>query len=92
MYLIIKAGVYIQGILGAYDNLGESINVANKAINAEPDDYHRIHIYKIPTNEAINLSLDDKDYLVYTFRRLDRGSKQEITGRLTEKGEHMTID
>lgn len=59
LYLVIKEGVYIQGIFGVYDTLDKAKEALKKAIKRESDNYHHFNIIhtKLNTETYIHNSI-----------------------------------
>ncbi len=53
MYIIVKQGVYIQGVYGPFQDgrfskgLEDAKKAANKLAASEPDDYHTFDVYEL---------------------------------------------
>ena len=75
IYLIIKQGVYIQGIFGIYDNLALAKDAMKKAKILESDNYHYFHI--LGTN--INKEEYIEDNLILVL--LDKPNKKTVADK-----------
>jgi hypothetical protein len=64
LYIVVRYGIYMQGIFGVFDTQGSAIEAANTAFEAEKDNYHSFHVESITLNSA----------------KMDEGSIFEIKG------------
>ncbi len=53
MFIVYQGGVYIQHIIGAFDDFEKAEVAAIDAIKAEPDDYHTMIIIKTKLNKSM---------------------------------------
>lgn len=51
VFVVVKHGVYIQGIIGVFDSVEKAHYAANQAVINERDDYHTFHIVEFKLNK-----------------------------------------
>jgi len=63
IYIVVRLGVYMQGIFGVYSSLKLAKEAKVKAKELEPDDYHNFYImqYTLDNNEEISKESDYHD-------------------------------
>ena len=62
LYIVIKKGIYIQDIIGVFDDLEKAKTSALEKVSEEPDDHHSFHI----AETELNKSKDNDTYLSET--------------------------
>ena len=63
IYILIKMGVYINDIIGIFDDSENTKEIALTMIKNEPDDYHTFYVYKRTLN-----NIDDEILLYEIYR------------------------
>ncbi len=51
IYIVCKEGIFIQDILGVFDDLDEAETCAVLAMDKEKDDYHEMVVIEMPLNK-----------------------------------------
>ncbi len=82
VYVVIKEGIYMQGIVGVFSAKNAAIEAANIAIISEKDDYHEFYIDKFMINQIRNSGLET-DLNNYYFA--------EEVYRIKRKGNKVTL-
>ena len=67
MYVVYKEGVYIQGIIGIFEDKVNAKDEAIKAMELERDDYHTMVVVEIPLNKRHFLKKE-----IYQVSRVDK--------------------
>ena len=67
IYVIIKEGVYMQGVFGVHSTKSKALNTAKKYITDEPDDYHTFTVMKIEIDKIHNRDFYHKE--IYNIKR-----------------------
>lgn len=52
LYIVVRHGVYMQGIYGVYDTHGKALVGAREAKSKERDDYHTFKIEEAELNKG----------------------------------------
>ncbi|MCK5609252.1 hypothetical protein KAR91_45680 [Candidatus Pacearchaeota archaeon] len=52
MYIVYREGVYMQGIIGLFEDKENAKDAAIKAMGSEKDDYHRMMVIEMPLNDS----------------------------------------
>ncbi len=73
MYLIVKQGVYFQGICGLYESEIVVLEKALALIAKESDDYHDFKIYEIDVNEKTDITGISNQHLCVLLEREGKG-------------------
>ena len=60
VYLVLKMGIYMQGIVGIYNTYEYAIDAAIKAKEMETDNYHSFVIYTQELNNYVLYSCKDE--------------------------------
>jgi hypothetical protein len=58
VYIVLKRGVYLQGLLGVYEYRADAIEMARRCAEREPDTYHDIEVHAAEVNRDINIDRD----------------------------------
>lgn len=58
-YIVIRQGVYIQGIAGVFPNYDDAVQSARETADREEDRYHSIEVYPFDYNTTV-LNLDEQ--------------------------------
>lgn len=53
MFIAIRRGVYMQGIIGVFATLQGAISAVEEAVQYEPDDYHDFYVYLAAQGECV---------------------------------------
>jgi len=77
MYILIKTGVYIQDIIGVFNDKQVILDVGIKCIKAEKDDYHRFKIFEIQPDVIYKDSFDS-GYTNFIVAEISRTGKTVI--------------
>lgn len=68
IYIVLRIGVYDQGVFGVYNDPLLALNGAKTAIKQEEDDYHRFEVLEYNINK---LGYEQSSNVVYSLSRND---------------------
>ncbi len=62
LFIVVRTGIYMQGIVGVYTSDDAARLAAERARVAEPDDYHdfEVHPIKADDDAMIGITADDR--------------------------------
>jgi len=72
VYVVYREGVYMQGMVGVYDDFEASQTGAIEAIRKEGDDYHTMCVVKMTLNQG-------KIEKVFEVSRTDQSTGMELS-------------
>ncbi len=58
LYMVIRKGIYIQGVFGPFTDLSIANGFAKRAANADSDDYHSWNVHRL---EKLTIPTDLED-------------------------------
>jgi len=86
LYIVIKTGVYMQGIYGIWTSSKQAVDDAKRLIAEEADDYHGFDVARVPVDVSFILNPYDpvlgNPKVLYFIRREGKLIKVDEIGHV----------